>query len=84
MVPKTIHASITASRVMEACVRYEVTLDNPGFCLACGEEADGIEPDLSDAVCDACGCHCLFGASEILIMEAYHNDDGLEQKGSST
>ena len=40
-----IHPSLTAERVAEAVERELTTLDNPGFCLACGAEADGCEPD---------------------------------------
>ena len=35
------HFSITEQRVMEACQRRFTTLDNPGFCLACGNEQGG-------------------------------------------
>ena len=31
-----IHPSITAERVAQAVERELITLDNPGFCLACG------------------------------------------------
>ena len=41
----TIHESITADRIMEAVERHQTTLDNPGFCIRCGEDAEGVEPD---------------------------------------
>ena len=47
-----IHKSITALRAMEACERQMTSLDNPGFCIVCGEEADGCEPDAMGR-CDA-------------------------------
>ena len=31
------HPSITEDRVLDACERHMSTLDNPGFCLACGK-----------------------------------------------
>lgn len=39
-----------------------------GFCLACGEEADGVEPDARRYECEACGAHKVFGYSELLEM----------------
>jgi predicted RNA-binding Zn-ribbon protein involved in translation (DUF1610 family) len=43
------------------------TLDNPGFCIACGEEADNVEPDARNYECDYCGEHQVYGAEELLI-----------------
>ena len=31
--------------------------ENAGFCLACGDECDGVEPDARRYECDACGAH---------------------------
>jgi len=59
--------NLSIETVMEAVERSERTTDNPGFCLACGEEADGVEPDARNYECDACGAHKVFGAAEILI-----------------
>jgi hypothetical protein len=41
--------------------------DNPGFCLACGAEADGVEPDARDYECEACGDPLVFGCEELLL-----------------
>jgi hypothetical protein len=65
-----MHPSITLERVMEAVERHNTTLDNPGFCLACGEEADGVEPDARRLECEACGESRVYGADELLIMMA--------------
>jgi hypothetical protein len=43
-------------------------LGNAGFCIACGEEADGCEPDVRNYPCDACGERKVFGAMELIIM----------------
>ena len=65
-----IHPSITAERVADAVERELATLDNPGFCLACGAETDGCEPDAEQYACDSCGEAAVYGASEILIAIA--------------
>lgn len=62
-----IHASITLERVLDAVERQETALDNPGFCLACGTEREGCEPDACGYECDHCGERKVFGASEILL-----------------
>lgn len=63
-----VHPSITIERVVEAVKRQLFTLDNPGFCLKCGEEADGCEPDASGYLCDECGTRNVFGAEATLMM----------------
>jgi rRNA maturation endonuclease Nob1 len=40
-----------------------------GFCLACGETQDGVEPDAAKHVCDSCGKPKVYGAAELLLME---------------
>lgn len=62
-----IHPSLTADRVGEAVERQMTTLDNPGFCTACGEEANGCEPDARGYECEFCGERKVYGASELLI-----------------
>jgi hypothetical protein len=62
------HPSITTDRVMEACERRMTSLDNPGFCLICGEEDGGCEPDVCNYTCDSCGAEQVFGAEELLMM----------------
>ena len=39
-----------------------------GFCLACGAQADGVEPDARKYECSECGAHKVYGAEEILLM----------------
>jgi hypothetical protein len=56
--------------VAEAVERELTTLDNPGFCLACGAEADGCEPDAEQYACESCGERAVYGAAEILIAIA--------------
>jgi predicted RNA-binding Zn-ribbon protein involved in translation (DUF1610 family) len=44
--------------------------DSLGFCLACGTEASGVEPDAREYECENCGEARVFGAEEILMMYA--------------
>lgn len=62
-----VHPSITLARIMQACERHRMTLDDPGLCLACGNEQDGCEPDARRYQCDACGERAVYGAEELLL-----------------
>lgn len=62
-----IHQSVTLDRVMEACQRRQVSLDNPGFCIICGEEAMGCEPDARKYKCEHCGKKGVYGSDELLM-----------------
>jgi hypothetical protein len=66
----TIHKSITAERVLAAVEAQFTSLDNPGFCTACGEDAEGCEPDARNYKCECCGERSVFGAEELLIRLA--------------
>jgi hypothetical protein len=61
------HHSITPDRIMDAVSRRDTCLDNPGFCLTCGEEAYECEPDARRYTCEACGAKTVYGAEEILL-----------------
>lgn len=62
-----LNRAITAERVQEAVMRQMTTLDNPGFCVACGEEQDGCEPDARRYECEHCGERQVYGAAELLM-----------------
>lgn len=62
-----IHPSVTAERVVEAVESEFDSLDNPGFCIACGEDASGCEPDARKYPCESCGARAVYGAQELLI-----------------
>lgn len=64
------HKSITDDVVFDACERHAMTLDNPGFCLMCGNEASGVEPDAENYKCESCGAEQVFGADQLLIVIA--------------
>ena len=65
-----LHRSITPNRIMAAVEREMSSLDNPGFCIACGEDADGCEPDARNYECEHCGERKVFGAQELLMEVA--------------
>ncbi len=64
------HKSITDDVVMEACERRAMTLDDPGICLICGQEAGGVEPDAENYKCESCGAEQVFGSDQLLLVIA--------------
>jgi predicted RNA-binding Zn-ribbon protein involved in translation (DUF1610 family) len=64
------HDTITKDRVEDAVKRRLNSLDNPGFCLSCGAEADGVEPDAAAYECEACGEPTVYGAEELYFTMA--------------
>jgi hypothetical protein len=61
------HASLTDEAITAAVERRMTTLDNPGFCLICGCEHEGVEPDARNYTCESCGAEQVFGADELLL-----------------
>lgn len=39
-----------------------------GFCLACGTEMDGVEPDARKYTCEFCGEPKVYGMEELMMM----------------
>lgn len=39
-----------------------------GFCLACGNIQQGVEPDATKYECEDCGAHKVYGAAELALM----------------
>ncbi len=62
-----IHESITIERVTAAVKAQMFGCENPGFCTACGADADGCEPDARGYKCEDCGAHKVQGAEWLLI-----------------
>lgn len=62
-----VHPSVTEERVIAACERGRLTLDDPGICILCGADADGVEPDAREYECDVCGEYGVYGAEELLL-----------------
>ena len=63
-----IHKSLTVDVVFEAAKAQMTSLDNPGFCVACGAEAYACEPDLRRGFCESCEKQTVYGAAELLQM----------------
>lgn len=43
-----------------------------GFCLACGEDQEGVEPDARKYVCEACKQPKVYGLEELIMMGLAH------------
>ena len=42
--------------------------NNGGFCIACGAEHEGLEPDARRYRCERCDRLDVYGAEEIMLM----------------
>jgi len=42
--------------------------DDMGFCVACGAEHYGCEPDARNYECEECGAHEVHGLEEIILV----------------
>lgn len=63
----TLPGNLTVERIVEA-VEAD---DNLGFCLNCGQEDSGLEPDARERECQCCRSLTVYGAEELLIMFAF-------------
>lgn len=43
-------------------------LDTTGFCVACGAEVLGVEPDARRYACEGCGEQMVYGVEELVLM----------------
>ena len=62
-----MHKSITLEKIEDAVRREMFGLDSPGFCVVCGNEQEGCEPDARKYKCEACGERQVYGAAELLM-----------------
>jgi Zn finger protein HypA/HybF involved in hydrogenase expression len=42
--------------------------DMEGFCIKCGHQQSGVEPDARKYKCEDCGEDAVYGAEELIIM----------------
>lgn len=61
---------LTDEVITEAMERRSSSLDDPGFCLICGNEQGGCEPDARNYACEACGAEQVFGVEELMLVIA--------------
>ncbi len=63
-----IHKSVTAKRIHRLAKQSMFGLDSPGVCVACGDDAEGVEPDAEGYTCETCGEDSVFGAEQLLFV----------------
>jgi hypothetical protein len=63
-----IHKSVTPARVAAAAEESMFGMGNNGICIACGDDADGCEPDARKYTCEGCGEAAVYGAEELLMI----------------
>ena len=56
-------SKVSIEQIIEAIESDE----SMGFCVACGAEAWGVEPDAREYKCESCGEWKVYGAEELLI-----------------
>jgi hypothetical protein len=61
------HPDLTDKVIFDAAKRQMRDLDDPGFCVMCGNEQGGCEPDARRIRCEACGARQVFGAAELFM-----------------
>jgi hypothetical protein len=49
--------------------------NSTGFCLACGETVDGVEPDATGYTCPHCRAAKVYGAEELFNRGLYFDAD---------
>lgn len=55
-----------------------------GFCLACAEEVDGVEPDAERDHCPSCYEQKVYGAEQLMLMGLFYNADDIENQAAIT
>lgn len=50
-----------------------------GFCIACGEEADGVEPDARRYKCEACSQMYVYGLEELVLKGFAKSQDEVDR-----
>ena len=53
----------------------DLTENYGGFCIECGDQAYGVEPDARRYRCESCGARAVYGAEELLIRGAIRFTD---------
>jgi len=61
-------AKISRNAILRAAEEHMFGTGNPGFCIACGEEREGCEPDASYYDCYKCGEAAVHGAESLMML----------------
>lgn len=63
-----LHPKLSMKRVMAAAKKSMNGTSYAGFCVACGANAMGVEPDACKYKCAKCGKAAVYGAEELVLM----------------
>ena len=67
--PYTTKAGLQQFKPVCGMEEYHVLRDDmTGFCLACGNEQEGVEPDGRKYKCEVCHAPKVYGLEELSIM----------------
>jgi hypothetical protein len=61
------HPSLTDELLWAAARRQMMSLEDPGFCISCGHQQGGVEPDARRHICESCGARQVYGAEELVL-----------------
>lgn len=53
---------------------YLLDEGDTGWCLACGTEQSGVEPDARLYRCPDCGAHKVYGLEELALMDLVYEE----------
>ncbi len=59
-----MNTKLDRDEILGAARRDDLT----GFCIECGNEQGGCEPDARKYECEACGAKTVYGAMELVVM----------------
>lgn len=68
--PARLPEGLTIEEVMAEVEENMFGLGNTGFCLSCGADRSGCEPDARFYECYECGDRMVFGAEEVMMRYA--------------
>ena len=69
----------TQYKPSDAALESIIDGDNiTGFCLACGEWIDGVEPDTVQETCPHCHASKVYGAEQLMLGGLYFDADRAE------
>lgn len=63
-----VHNSVKIDRIIALAEESMFGMGNPGICIACGEDVEGVEPDARQYECESCEERAVYGAEELMII----------------